>query len=162
MANPGMETIAWNFDPTTANSFQEWEKTLPAEIGKKKGQTTKVMWIEAITIEWYEWDAYEAQDADEQMIQITTNSESAEVKLSDKDCFFKRRESVTNSGTAAVDQHWENIKRYEVKKPYIKKEMFIAVDSTGLAAGANVSIQIDYRFIYVSDYSLNRMVSRSY
>lgn len=104
----------------SGSAYTQVEKQLQSEIGNKRkgrrGSSTKVMLIEAIEIEWWHETAARA-DGDSQMLQITTNSESAEVYISDKDCFFKAKRMYEG----VVLQMNELIVRYLVNRPYIKK-----------------------------------------
>jgi hypothetical protein len=158
-----MESLKYSLPMSSANTFTEFEKALEQEIGQKrrgkKGSSTKIMMVRNIEVEWELWDAMEIDTDDEQAIQITTNSESAIVNISDKDCFFKRQLCVVQE-SAGYGGIWERIVRYVVNKPYIKNTMWIAVDSTGLNATYTIHIEINFSYKYINDWVLQRIISR--
>lgn len=163
-----VETLKYSLTPSGANIYTEHEKALEDDIGrkrrsKKKGPTTKVMMIRAIEINWWAWDD-DPSAGDEQALQITTNSESGMVEISDKDCFFKKQLIITQTigagegnGLGAL----ERPKRYIINKPYIKKTMWIATDATAVAASsAAMHVELQFTYKYLSDWQMQRMISR--
>jgi hypothetical protein len=160
-----METLKYSLTQS-GSAFTEFEKHLPAEIGKTlrtaKGNKTKIMWVYAITIEWDHHATLAVGDQDEyELVQITTNAEGAEVALSDKDCFFKRKNIPDTWGTPASGQMREHVKRYPVNLPYTKDEMYIGIFSNIMdnEAAAVVELQIEYGYKYIPDEVLSRINS---
>jgi hypothetical protein len=154
------EVIKYSLTCSAADTGTEFEKSLEQEIGQKRrgkrGQSTKVMWVKAITIEW-EALTTPPVAADNYWLQITTNSEqNNEVNISDKDCFFKAKFQVTGITTEIQDI----IKRYLVDLPYIKKTMYITIGSAGHGAACNFHVQLEFEYRYVNDWVLSRMISR--
>lgn len=150
-------------------TYTEFEKALEEEIGNKrkgKSSSTKVMFIKEVRVE-LPAESY-AGSLDSVEIQFTTNSESAMVNISDKDCFMKQK-WMTN-GAASLD-FIELVKTIPVNKPYIKKALYIGIDANGVA-GTTFHIEIDFEYMllilllavqkYVNDWQLSRMISRKY
>lgn len=160
------ETLKYSLTFSAANTFTEFEKNLGNEIGQKRkgkrGNSTKVMIIRAIEIEWLQFDD-DPSAADSIELQITTNSEANMVNISDKDCYFKAKKYMQQTvgageghGIAPVDL----IDRYIVNKPYIKDTMYIGIDANEVAASSgSLHISIDYVYKYVNDWKLSRMIS---
>lgn len=143
----------------SGSAYTQFEKALSDEIGSKrkgrKGSSTKVMWCKAAEIEWM-LETAAREDGDKQILQICTNSESAEVKISDKDCFFKA--GITYEGIAL--QMRQIVMRYIIDRPYIKKTMWIGIDSVGIAeATAVIHLSLDFTYKYLNDWILQRMIA---
>lgn len=162
-----METLKYSLTYSAANTFTEFEKSLDQEVGQKRkgrrGNSTKVMMIRAITVEWLAFDD-DPSAGDCQEIQITTNSESAMVNISDKDLFWKAKLYMDQT-VAATEGHGiapvNKVQRYIVNLPYIKKEMYIGIDANAVAASSgSLHIQIEFQYKYVNDWQLARIISR--
>lgn len=143
----------------SGSDYTQFEKALSDEIGSKrkgrKGSSTKVMWFKSIEIEWMEKTAAR-EDGDRQFLQICTNSEAAEVKISDKDCFFKAAFRCEGIALQIVDV----VRRYEVDRPYIKKTMWIGINDVGFdPANCVIHISIDFTYKYLNDWILQRMIA---
>lgn len=159
MAN---ETLRYALTESGATTFTEFEKSLDTrEIGKrsrsKNGRYTgkvKVMWIESIEISVPLLIA----DGDGALLQITTNSETAMVEISDKDCFFKADILMAGALAAGAYQEVQPLK-FEVNKPYIIDKMYIAIE--GVAVGAlTVHMCINYSYKYISEAVVKRIIQR--
>lgn len=152
------ETIKYEL-AQVSSAYTQFEKALSEEIGSKrkgrKGSSTKVMWILAAEIEWMKETAAR-EDGDYEMLQICTNAEAAEVKISDKDCFFKA--GILYEGV--VLQMRQLVMRYVIDRPYIKKTMWIGILSSGIApATAVIHLSIDFTYRYLNDWILQRMIA---
>lgn len=83
-----MESLKYSLPMSAANTYTQYEKSMEQEIGAKrrgkKGSSTKIMFVENVEIQWEIWDAGDIDKGDEQALQITTNSETAMVDISDK------------------------------------------------------------------------------
>lgn len=158
------EVLKYSLVESALNTFTEFEKMLEDEIGVKrrtrnKGSKTKVMHITEIVLE-FPGDGYlENTDDDEFEFQITTQSETAMVAISDKDCFFKCK--LQNAPTKAQGS-------FQVVSPmripcdlwYFKKTMYMAVKGTSLAGAGTLGVELHFNYSYVSDWQLQRMISR--
>lgn len=152
-----MEVLKYHV-PTIANdTFKEYEKSVgQKEMGNKKKSrntpSTKCMHVQDIIIEN---EAHALAAADTLMLQICTNTESAEVVYSDKDLFFKYK-SYCN-GAAAENRSL--IERIKVDRIYIKDDMWIGVDTDSLGATHDFDIEIGYKWTYINDWQLARMIA---
>jgi hypothetical protein len=159
------EVIKENIVASAANTYTEKELTFMAnEIGKTKKNSSdiKVMLVHGINLEIVSgFDAAGVTDADDLMIQFCTNSEDAEVTMEDKDVFFKkkwRRDFIT--GGHLNDKDLTPRFTFNPPLPYFKPRIWVAVDSTGLAAAADIDFEIVHTYGYVSKEVYNRVIAR--
>lgn len=152
-----MEVLKYELNVTVADTYEEYEKSVgQKEMGNKKKSrntpSTKCMHVKDIIIEN---EAHALAAADYLMLQITTNSESAEVKISDKDCFFKYKPYTNGAATEVRNL----IEKQTVDRIYIKDEMYFGVDTGSLSATHEFDIEIGYSWTYVNDWQLARMIA---
>lgn len=147
----------------TANEFQDFEKQMEDEIGKKKrtrnqSSKTKVMMLDHICLQPPDWDdSPSVQDAKD--FQITTQKETAINDLSDKDVVFKWSVELLAVGPAAAFFVEEKVLRLPVQRYYIKKEMHFGVDCNEVA-DLEWHVELAFNYQYVSDWQLARMIGR--
>lgn len=153
------ETKKFNLPISVADTFEDIEKSFEDEIGKKKrgqrGGSTKVMLMKDINIEYPGFTAPPAAE-DGFALQITTNKETALVKISDKDCIFKWY--LRSTGISLEPQ--DLIVKKLIDRLYLKKEVHFGVDSFGYGATLDYDIEIGFNYKYISDWQFARMLAR--
>lgn len=153
----GLEHMKESIVMSAANTFTEEEYSLHEDIGKMNRNRTKikVMKIYAIFIELAAVDTIAADDGI--MLQITTNHESAEVYVSDKDLVYKFKNEYSGielGEKPIMVQIWFN-------EPLIfpKKRLWVGVNTAGQAAASTFHFDILHKLGYESVYKINRMIT---
>lgn len=159
------EIIKENIVMSAADTYTEKELTFMAnEIGKTKKNSSdvKVMLVHGINLEIVSgFDAAGITDADTFFIQMTTNSEDAEVTLEDKDLFFKkkfRRDFIT--GGHLNDKDLTPRYAFNPPLPYFKPRIWVAVGGAGAAAAVDIDFELVHTYGYVSKEVYNRVIAR--
>lgn len=156
------ETKKFKLTMDAANVFQDFSYQLEDEIGKKKrvrnASKTKVMEIDHIDLQPPCWDNSPSVQ-DDKDFQITTQAETAIVNVSDKDVVFKWGQELLAVGAAAAWGVEERVIRKEIKRFYIKKEIHFGVDATEVA-DTIWHFELAFKYTYVSDWQLARMIGR--
>lgn len=158
----GLEVKKLALTMDAANTFQDYEKQLEDEIGKKKrgkrGSSTKVMDLVEIVLQPPVWDnAPSVQDSKE--FQITTQKETSIVNLSDKDVIYMWGQELLAVGAAAAWGVEEKTLKLPVNRYVIKKEIHFGVDCNEVAA-VDWHVELGFNYTYVSDWQLARMIGR--
>lgn len=158
-----LETISENITLSAANTYTEKELTLLEDIGKeigKKSKSIKGLTVWGIAIELVSgFDGAGVDNGDYIEVQITTNSETGIVELIDKDLFWKKKirlDDATAVGFVFVDDvmyMW-----FPQPLPYIKKRMWIGVNSNGLASAVDMNVRIFHGYGYFSETQMTRMI----
>lgn len=154
------ETLKYSLACSADDTFTEFEKNLGNEVGtkrkSKRGTTSKVMIITAITIQLPSTLASAGQYID---LQLTSHSESAMVDISDKDCFWRKKIELMGVGAAAGFALKDYTPRFIINKPYIKETIWYGIKHS-LGATTAVGFEITFRYAYLSDWQLQRMITR--
>lgn len=154
-----VEVLKYSLACSADDTFTEFEKNLGNEIGtkrkSKRGSTSKIMMIRAIIIQLPTTLGADGEYVD---IQLTSNSESAMVDISDKDCFCRKR-LVLSGAIAAGAYIKDETPRFIINKPYIKDTIWIGIKHS-LGAATAVGIEIQFEYKYESDWKLQRMITR--
>lgn len=157
----GLETKKFSLTMDTADTFQDYEKQLEDEIGKKKrgkrGSSTKVMDLVEICLQPPDWDA-DFVAADSKDFQITTTKETAIVNLSHNTLIFKWGERIFATLATGLPVY-EKVLKLPVNRYIIKKEIHFGVDCNEVAA-TGWHVELGFNYTYVSDWQLARMIGR--
>ena len=156
----GLETKKYSLEMDAANTFQDYEKQLEDEIGKKKrgkrGSSTKVMDLVEIELQPPDWDdSPSVQDSKD--FQITTTKESAIKDLSHNTLIKKWGQELLAVGAAAAWGLEERVLKIPVNRYIIKKEIHFGVDCNEVA-DTGWHVELGFNYTYVSDWQLARMI----
>lgn len=157
----GLETKKMALTMDAANTFQDYEKQLEDEIGKKKrgkrGSSTKVMDLVEIVLQPPAWDSdYVAADSKD--FQITTTKETAIKDLSHNTLVFKWGEVIFATLATGIPAY-QKVLKLPVNRYIIKKEIHFGVDCNEVAA-LSWHVELGFNYTYVSDWQLARMIGR--
>lgn len=154
-----VEVLKYSLACSADDTFTEFEKNLGNEIGtkrkSKRGSTSKVMIIRGVVIQLPTTLGADDEYID---IQFTSNSESSMVDVSDKDCFWRKR-LLMEGAIAAGAYLKDETPRFIINKPYIKDTIWIGIKHA-LGATTAVGIEIQFEYKYLSDWQLQRMITR--